>query len=130
MAQQTPRATVQALYDAVHTQDWARAVALADTEALTAWYREERAALANLLLKPGDRPFAPSDTVAIADILLRYADVPIRIPNIGTLGALTSLGAADLLKRHFEIMEQQFGPDSVGDRPVAFRILRDVPEGN
>src|SRR2546430_2906922 len=90
MAQQTPRATVQELYDAAHAQHWTRAVALVDTESLTAWYLEERAALATLLLRPGerDRPFEASNTAEVTDILNRYAHAPIRQANIGTLGAL------------------------------------------
>ena len=130
MVQQTPRATVQELYDAVHAQDWIRAVALADSESLTVWYHEERAALATLLLRPGERdhPFEASDTGEVTDILNLYGHVPIRRGNIGTLGALTSLGAADLLKRHFEVMEQLFGPDAVAERPVPFRIVEEVPE--
>src|SRR5205807_4058549 len=92
----------------------------------------ERVALATLLLRPGerDRPFEASDTAEVTDILNRYAHAPIRQANIGTLGALTSLGAADLLRRHFEVMEQLFGPDPVAERPVPFRIVKEVPENS
>jgi len=132
MAQQTPRATVQELYDAVHTQDWMRAAALADTESVTAWYLEERAALATLLLKPGERdhPFDAADTAEVSDILGRHAGAPIQQANIGTLGALTTLSPADLLKRHFEVMEQLFGPDPATERPVPFRIVDEVQESS
>jgi hypothetical protein len=129
MAQQTPRGTVQALYDAVHAHDWTRAGELADTESLTAWYLEERAKLANLLVRPGERtrPFESSDINLVTDILNRYAEAPVRIANIGALGAISSLGEADLFRRQFEVMEELFGPATAADRPVPFRVLDEVP---
>src|SRR5207237_2905400 len=49
--------------------------------------------------------------------------------EIGTLGALTSLDAADLLRRHFEVIEGQFfPPDQVNERFDSFRIVKDVIE--
>ncbi len=133
MTQQTPGATVRELHDAARKQDWARAVALADSESLRSWYLQERAALATLLLRPGerDRPFEPSDTAEITNLLNRYATAPIQQSNIGTLGALTSLGAADLLRRHFEVIEGPLvRPEPVNEGLEAFRIVKEVPENS
>ncbi len=128
MPQQTPTSTVRALYDAVRKLDWTSAAALADSESLVAWHRDERASLANLPLPLGPEALDGADTVAVDAILNQSAHVALPLPggSVTTVGAIGSLTPRAYLIRLWDVHYHLFG--RANPKAPEFETIAEVPQ--